>query len=104
MNLRDVNWRFALYLSALVGGVTWAVLASVVLDALNSVRGSDFTVPPNVWLVLGGTSLGVLLAGAVIAAIGRSITVRSAGIGFAVGALSGWVMIAWVAVQFLIGK
>jgi hypothetical protein len=103
MNLRDVNWRFALYLSALVGGITWAILASVVLDGLNSARVGDFTVPPNVWLAIGATSLGVLVVGAAITAIGRSITVRSAGIGFAVGALSGWVMIAWIAVQFLMG-
>ena len=68
---------------------------SVVLDATNSVR-SDFTVPSTVWLVIGGTSLAILVVGATIAAIGRSITVRSAGIGLAVSAMSGWVMIAWI--------
>jgi hypothetical protein len=104
MNLRDVNWRFALYLGGAVGGVTWAVLASVILDATNSVRATDFTVPSTVWLVIGGTSLAILVVGASIAAIGRSITVRSAGIGLAVSALAGWVMIAWTSVQFLIGE
>ena len=103
MNLHDVNWRFALYLGGLVGGITWAVLCSIAFDATNSVRATDFAVPSNVWLVMGGTSLAVLAVGAVLAAIGRSITVRSAGIGVAVGALSGWVIIAWVALQFVIG-
>jgi hypothetical protein len=104
MNLREVNWRFALYLGGLVGGIMWAILASVVLDALNGVRTTDFRIPSNVWLVIGGTSLAILAVGATIAAIGRSITVRSAGIGLAVSALAGWVMIAWIAVQFLFGE
>jgi hypothetical protein len=104
MNLREVNWRFVLYFGGLVGGITWAVMASVVLDALNSVRATDFRVPLNVWLVIGGTSLAILAVGGTVAAIGRSITVRSAGIGLAVSALAGWVMIAWIAVQFLFGE
>lgn len=103
MNLRDVNWRFALYFGGLLGGLVWAILASVALDALNSVRATDFTVPLNVWLIIGGTSLAILAVGANVAAIGRSITVRSAGIGIVVSALAGWVMIAWIAVQFLFG-
>jgi hypothetical protein len=103
MNLRDINWRFALYLAALVGGAIWAVLASVVIDASNTGRATDFTVRPSVWLVIAGTSLAFLVLGVSIAAVGRSITVRGAGIGVAVSALSGWVMIAWIAVQFLIG-
>jgi hypothetical protein len=103
MNLRDINWRFALYLAALVGGAIWAVLASVVIDASNTGRATDFTVRPNVWLAIVGTSLVFLVLGATIAGAGRSIAVRSAGIGVAVSALAGWVMIAWIAVQFLIG-
>lgn len=103
MILRDVNWRFALYLGGLLGGAIWAVLASVVLDATNSVRATDFTVRTHVWLVIAGTSLALLVLGVIIAAIGRSITVRSTGIGLVVSALAGWVMIAWIAVQFLIG-
>lgn len=103
MNLRDVNWRFALYFGGLLGGAIWAFMASAVLGASNSVRATDFTVPSNIWLVIGGTSLAILVVGLTLAAIGRSITLCSAGIGLVVAALSGWVMIGWVALQFLVG-
>jgi hypothetical protein len=102
MNLRDVNWRFALYCGGLLGGAMWAVLASIVLDATNTVRARDFTVPSTVWVNLVATSLAILLAGTALIAFGRSITVRSAGVGLAICAVSGWVMIAWIAVQFVV--
>jgi hypothetical protein len=43
------------------------------------------------------------MVGWTIAALGRSIAVRSVGIGLGVSALAGWVMIAWIAVHGLFG-
>lgn len=99
MNLRDVNWRLALYSGGLLGGIVWAVLAIVVINARDGVRTTGFTIPPGQWLLMAGTSLAVLLAGALALLLGRSITLRSTGIGLVICALSGWVMIAWIAVQ-----
>jgi hypothetical protein len=104
MNLRDVNWRFALYSGGLLGGVVWAVLAGIVINARDGVRTTGFSVPPSQWLIIGGTSLAILLAGAVLIVLARSIVLRSTGIGLVVSALAGWVMIAWILVQFAIGE
>lgn len=103
MNLHEVNWRFALYSGGLVGGVVWAVLASLVIDTQNDASAEGFTVPSHLWLLIGGTSLAILVIGAIITASGRSVTVRSAGIGLGVSALAGWVMIAWIVAQFAFG-
>jgi len=103
MNLREVNWRLALYSGGLVGGIMWAVLAAVVLDAQNGSGATRFTVTAGSWLLILTVSVAVLMSGAVTAAVGRSVVVRSVGIGLAVSALAGWVMIRWIAVQFLLG-
>ena len=96
MNLRDVNWRFALYSGGLLGGVVWAVLASVVINARDGVRSTGFSIAPGQWLIVSGTSLTILIAGAALIFLGRSITLRSAGIGLVICALSGWVMVVWI--------
>jgi hypothetical protein len=103
MNLREINWRFALYSSGLLGGVVWAILASVVIGSLTDSRTTDFRVPIGQWLLIGATSLALVLIGATLTRLGRSIPLRSLGIGLVVSALAGWVMIAWITVQVLFG-
>jgi hypothetical protein len=103
MNLRDVNWRFALYFGGLLGGAIWAVLAASVMNAQDGTGATRFSVSGGSWLVILAVSFAVLVVGTAITALGRSIVLRSAGIGLAICALSGWVMIAWIAVQFLVG-
>jgi hypothetical protein len=103
MNLRDVNWRLTVYLAALLGGFLWAVLASVVVGAQSDSGATRFTVTTGSWATIIVTSLVVLVVGTVITAIGRSIALRSVGIGLGVSALAGWVMIAWIVAQELVG-
>jgi hypothetical protein len=103
MNLREVNWRFALYFGGLLGGAVWAVLAAHVINAQNGTGATRFEVVTGNWLVVLAVSVAVLVLGTAIAAMGRSTVMRSAGIGLAICALSGWVMIAWIALQFLLG-
>ncbi len=72
MNLREINWRFALYSSGLLGGVVWAILASVVIGALTT-RGERIQIPIGQWLLIGATSLASDLIGATLTLLGRSI-------------------------------
>ena len=104
MNLREVNWRFALYLGGLLGGVVWAVLAASIINAHDGTGSTGFVVAAGTWLLAVAVSVAVLVVGMLTAAVGRSIVLRSTGIGLVVCALSGWVMIAWISLQFLIGK
>jgi hypothetical protein len=103
MNLRDVNWRFAVYFGGLLGGAVWAVVAATVMNAQDGTGATRFSVSGGSWLVILAASFAVLLVGTAVSALGRSIVLRSAGIGLAICALSGWVMVAWIAVQALIG-
>jgi hypothetical protein len=103
MNLRDVNWRFALYFGGLLGGIVWAVLAASIISAQDGTGSTRLEITAGTWLLVLAVSVAVLIVGMVTVAIGRSIVLRSTGIGLAVSALAGWVMIAWIALQFLLG-
>jgi hypothetical protein len=103
MNLRDINWRLTLYGGAVFGGIMWAVLASIVIGSQSGSGATRFTVTSGNWIVIVVTSLAVLAAGTAVTALGRTIALRSVGVGLGMSALAGWVMIGWIGVQGLFG-
>ena len=97
----EINWRLALYSGALVGGVLWAVLAGRILGAENATDATQFTVSTANWWIIIATSGALFVAGVLAAGRSRGIVARSLGVALLISALSGWFMIAWLAVQGL---
>lgn len=91
-----VNWRLAVYVGGLVGGLLWAVLIGTALDESRS--GALELTSLNWWRPIV-SSAALLIVGAAAPAFARSIVLRSLGIALMIGALSGWVLIAAVALS-----
>ncbi len=89
----DVNWRLAVYVGGLVGGLLWAVLIGTALDENES--GAMELISVNWWRPIVA-SAAVSIVGAAAAMFARSIVLRSLGIALMVGALSGWLLVAAV--------
>jgi len=92
---REMNWRLAMYVSALVGGALWGVLGGL---ALNDSFGdaTEFTAHSWWWPVLA--SVAMLAAGAIMVLAAHTITLRSIGVALMLGAASGWYVVACSAV------
>jgi hypothetical protein len=86
----EVNWRLAVYVGGLVGGLLWAVLIGTALNETDS--GAIELTSVNWWRPIM-VSATVLIVGAAASMFARSIVSRSLGIGLMVGALSGWTLI-----------
>lgn len=94
MNLRDVNWRRALYLGALLGGIMWGAIA---VGAHQGKGDSIFEVTAGLWVVMLASTLTMLLAGVVLAVLKRS----TVGLALVIAPLSGWLSLGWLVVQVL---
>lgn len=93
MSPAAVNWRLAVYVGGLVGGLLWAVLIGTALTETDS--GAIELTSVNWWRPIM-VSAAVLIAGAAASLFARSIVLRSLGIALAVGAFSGWTLITAV--------
>lgn len=89
----DVNWRLAVYVGGLVGGVLWAVLIGTALNESDS--GAIDLTSVNWWRPVMATA-AVFVVGSAATVFARTIVLRSLGIALAVGALSGWTLVAAV--------
>lgn len=89
----DVNWRLAVYVGGLVGGVLWAVLIGT---ALNESDSGAIELTAVKWWRPIAASAAVLIVGAAASVFARSIVLRSLGIALSVGAFSGWTLVAAV--------
>ena len=92
MNRTDINWRLALYLGGLIGGLGWAVLAGMAFrEQGESTTAFEITFSGWWWAV--GTSAVVLARGVITFRLAPSITVRSTGVALMISALSGWFVV-----------
>jgi len=91
----SVHWPFALCFGAITGGALWGVLAGLLLGTplVDELR------PNTKWLIVAAASSAPLVLGGLTVAFAASVRVRSVGVGSIVCAVTGWMMLAWVAVQ-----
>ena len=91
----SVHWPAALCFGAITGGALWGVLAGLLLGTalVDELR------PNTKWLIVAAASSAPLVLGGLTVAFAASVRVRSVGVGSIVCAVSGWMMLAWVAVQ-----
>ncbi|MBB2993114.1 hypothetical protein FHR72_004621 [Mycolicibacterium iranicum] len=94
----DVNWRLAVHLGALFGGVSWAMIGASWLAHTDGAAGA---VASAGWVPVIVAAGAQLVLGAWTAAVARSIVVRSLGIALTVSATSGLCGIAGFALWAL---
>lgn len=88
--MKRVDWRFAVWAGAVLGGVVWAVLAVLLLTEVGD-GGRSF--PLGVWTPAIVASAPLLGFGIFLSWRGRSTVARSRGVALVTAASIGWLVL-----------